>query len=186
MGITGSGGRTYPEFGHKKRLLWAGAKWRWSAVTVLLSASWSTQLNGMIQGANGSYQFVITPCDCDGNVFDQCGICGGDDSTCGGCTISTLVTTMKTLSTMMELASSWIAMVIAVERRFWMRVAFATDQAPFTSVVVKTFQWEIAIATATSWMLVAFVEEMARLALVAPTRRHATMTKLRPLTMAHA
>ena len=100
--------------------------------------------------------------------------------------ISTLVTTMKTLSTMMELASSWIAMVIAVERRFWMRVAFATDQAPFTSVVVKTFQWEIAIATATSWMLVAFVEEMARLALVAPTRQHATMTKLRPLTMAHA
>ena len=100
--------------------------------------------------------------------------------------ISTLVTTMKTLSTMMELASSWIAMVIAVERRFWMRVAFATDQAPFTSVVVKTFQWEIAIATATSWMLVAFAEEMARLALVAPTRQHATMTKLRPLTMAHA
>ena len=100
--------------------------------------------------------------------------------------ISTLVTTMKTLSTMMELASSWIAMVIAVERRFWMRVAFATDQAPFTSVVVKTFQWEIAIATATSWMLVAFAGEMARLALVAQTRQHATMTKLRPLTMAHA
>ncbi|MGB1364741.1 MAG: hypothetical protein ACPG56_08990, partial [Flavobacteriales bacterium] len=24
-------------------------------------------------------------CDCDGNVFDQCGICGGDGSDCAGC-----------------------------------------------------------------------------------------------------
>ena len=100
--------------------------------------------------------------------------------------ISTLVTTMKTLSTMMELASSWIAMVIAVEQRFWMLVAFATGQVPFTSVVVKTFHREIAIATATSSMLAACVEEMALHALVAPMRRPATMTKPRPLTMAHA
>ena len=97
-----------------------------------------------------------------------------------------LATTMQPQPSTTVRVSSWIATEIAVERRFWMRVAFATDQAPFTSVVVKTFQWEIAIATATSWMLVAFAEEMARLALVAPTRQHATMTKLRPLMMAHA
>ena len=97
-----------------------------------------------------------------------------------------LATTMQPQPSTTVRVSSWIATEIAAERRFWMRVAFATDQAPFTSVVVKTFQWEIAIATATSWMPVAFAEEMARLALVAPTRQHATMTKLRPLTMAHA
>ena len=77
-------------------------------------------------------------------------------------------------------------MEIAVELLSRMSVAFVTGQEPFSSVVVKTFQMEIAIATATSWMPVGFAEEMARLALVAPTRQHATMTKLRPLTMAHA
>ena len=72
-----------------------------------------------------------------------------------------------------------------MERPSWMLVAFATDQVPFTSAVVKTFQREIAIATATNWMLAGFAEEMARPALVAPMLRHATMTKQRPLTMAH-
>ena len=36
--------------------------------------------------------WIVAPaCDCDGNVADECGICGGDGSTCAeGCTINCL------------------------------------------------------------------------------------------------
>ena len=39
--------------------------------------------NGSLGGDEG---FAEGSCDCIGNVLDQCGVCGGDDSTCSGCT----------------------------------------------------------------------------------------------------
>ena len=33
------------------------------------------------------FEGVVEACDCEGNVLDACGVCGGDDSTCPtGCT----------------------------------------------------------------------------------------------------
>jgi len=33
----------------------------------------------------GSQGFNVGACDCSGNTLDQCGVCGGSDSTCAGC-----------------------------------------------------------------------------------------------------
>ena len=33
------------------------------------------------------FEGAVEACDCEGNVLDACGVCGGDDSTCpSGCT----------------------------------------------------------------------------------------------------
>ena len=96
-----------------------------------------------------------------------------------------LATTTNRPPLTMDLVSCWTATGIVEELRSLMPVAFVVALVQFMSVVVKTSQWEIAIAMATSWTLVVFAEEMARLALVAPMRRLATMTKRRPLTTVH-
>ena len=121
MGVTArSGGRTYPSSPDTQAdppLGWGEIELL-SAESISFSASWNTAANGMIQGSDGSYSFVFTPCDCegngaldecgvcdgpgaiyecgcsdipegdcdcDGNVVDQCEVCGGDGSSCVGC-----------------------------------------------------------------------------------------------------
>ena len=44
------------------------------------------KINDCSGSLGGSEGFPVGSCDCNGNVFDQCGVCGGDDSACSGCT----------------------------------------------------------------------------------------------------
>jgi len=37
-------------------------------------------------GADSCWDIAEGACDCEGNVIDECGICDGDNSFCGGCT----------------------------------------------------------------------------------------------------
>jgi uncharacterized protein (TIGR02145 family) len=39
-------------------------------------------------GDGSCFYIGANECDCDGNQFDECGICGGDTSSCTGCSIS--------------------------------------------------------------------------------------------------
>ena len=146
---------------------------------------------GACDGPGGIYECGCTDipegdCDCDGNQLDQCGVCGGDGTSCLGCTDEAAcnyddTATIDDDSCLQNDCNGECGGTAIID-------GCGCVMAPgrFTNADVRTSQKATAIVTGISWTSVACAEAMARHAWGAPMRAPAITTIAPPSTTVHA